>query len=65
MAVHYVNIRLRRNTVVILPAGCPPQCGAYSRELLDEKSKSMLFPGAAGGTVGKHTLCKLSFVYTQ
>ena len=25
-----------------------PQCGRHSRELLDEKSKSSLFPGAGG-----------------
>ena len=28
-----------------------PQCRGYSRELLDEKSKSPLFPGAGGCVV--------------
>ena len=31
-----------------LPAGCPCRVRGYSLELLDEKSKSALFPGAGG-----------------
>ena len=34
---------------MVLPTCCPhPQCGGNNRELLDEKSKSPLFPGTGG-----------------
>ena len=32
---------------MVLPNGCPrSHGGAFGRDLLDEKSKSLLFPGA-------------------
>ena len=48
MAVQCITQQNAGKTAMVLPAGCPCKGGGYSRDSLDEKSKSPLFPGAVG-----------------
>ena len=38
-------------TAVVLPMSSPRRVAAFSRDLLDQKSKSLLFPGPRGPVV--------------